>query len=497
MPKLLNVGKHGVAQKSCGRSNFNLQPRSRELIMSQMPIKASSTNHIWELKSIPFVRTYNPLGPTFAFRNDPLVFLSKIFREYGDIVQFHLLTIPIIAINHPEYFKRVLVDNNQNYDKDVFLFRAVRPILRNGLIGNFGGESWFRQRRLMQPSFHRESIASFGKNMTSKTLEMLQSWEKKAVQGEIINVTDEIGYLALQIVSKSLFSIDIGEKARIFEQAFTQANSIVSDFVRFPFLPLSVPTRSRNRLRKAIRSMDEFVSLIIEERYSQSKETYNDLLSMLMHAVDEETKQGMSIEQLNHEVLNIVVGGYETTTNTLSWVWYLLAQHPDVEQRLHAEVDTVLAGRIPTINDLPDLPYTRMIVDETLRLYSPAWQTMRRARKEDKIHGYRIPANAVIFLNHHTLHRHHAFWEDPEKFDPDRFLPKQVARRYRYAYMPFNVGPRSCIGKNFALTEIQLVLATIAQHYRLVLPLGEPPVEKLALITLHPKNGIRMKLEHR
>jgi cytochrome P450 len=461
----------------------------------QLSVTESSTNPGLGLKTIPSVRTRNPLGSTFAFQRDPLDFLSTIVHQYGDIVQFRLLTTPMIVINHPDYFERVLVGNNQNYDKDAFLFRVVRPVIKNGLIGNPGGESWFRQRRLMQPAFHRESIANFGKNMTSKTLEMLQRWEKKN-QGQIINVTDEIGYLVLQIVNKSLFSIDVGDKARIFEQAFTEANSILGAFARFPFPPLSVPTPSHRRLWAAIRNMNEFVSLVIQQ-HQQSKENYCDLLSMLMHAVDEETGQGMSIEQLHDEVLNIAVGSYETTTNTLSWVWYLLAQHPDVEQQLHAELDTVLAGRVPTINDLPNLPYVRMVIDETLRLYSPAWQTMRRAREEDEIDGYRIPANAIIFLNQHTLHRHPAFWDEPERFDPKRFSPEQVAKRPRYAYIPFNAGPRTCIGNNFALTEIQLVLATIAQHYRLVLPSGHPPVEKLALITLHPKNGVRMRLEHR
>ncbi|MFB2772739.1 cytochrome P450 [Pelatocladus sp. BLCC-F211] len=464
--------------------------------MSSTDVRTSFTNRSSGLKTIPSVHTYNPLGSTLAFQRDPLGFLSRIVHQYGDIVQFRLLTIPMIVINHPEYFKRVLVDNNQNYDKDAFLFKVVRPVLRNGLIGNPGGESWLRQRRLMQPAFHRQSIAKFAENMTSKTLEMLQRWKQKVAQGRVINVTDEMGNLALQIVNKSLFSVDVGDKVRIFEQAFTEANTILGAFARFPFPPLSVPTLSHRQLRAAIRSLDEFVSLVIHQRL-QSKENYDDLLSMLMHAVDEETGEGMSIEQLHHEVLNIMVGAYETTTNTLSWIWYLLAQHHDVEQRLHTELDTVLAGRVPTIDDIPHLPYTRMIIDETLRLYSPAWQTMRRAREEDKINGYYIPAHAIIFLNHHTLHRHPNFWDDPERFAPERFSPEQIAKRPRYTYIPFSSGPRTCIGNNFALTEIQLILSTIAQHYRLVLLSGYPPVEKLALISLHPKNGVRVRLEHR
>jgi cytochrome P450 len=463
--------------------------------MSQLPYHARA-NYVSALKPLPRVRTINPLGSTLAFRRDPLAFLSQIVQEYGDIVQFRILHIPMIVINHPAYYKHVYVDNHSNYDKDAYLFHIVKPVLRNGLIGNVGGESWLRQRRLMQPAFHHQRVAILGQIMTGKTFDMLDRWSEVEDRSQPLNITHEMGYLALQIVTKSLFSIDAGDHANKFEQAFSDAHEVLGSFVRFPFPPLSVPTPSHRRLRQAIKNMDAYVSIVINERL-KSAQDHGDLLSMLMQTVDEETGEGMSIEQLHHEVLNIMIGAFETTTNALSWAWYLLSQHPEVEQRFHEELDTVLQGRTPTVDDLPRLVYLRRIVDETLRLYSPAWQTMRRAKADDNIGGYHIPANSIIFLNQHTVHRHPAFWEDPDRFDPDRFLPERVAQRPKFAYIPFGSGPRICIGNGFALTEIQLALALVGQHYRLVWPEGQPPVKKLALITLHPKDGVRLCLEPR
>jgi cytochrome P450 len=222
-----------------------------------------------------------------------------------------------------------------------------------------------------------------------------------------------------------------------------------------------------------------------------------DLLTLLLHSIDEEDGRGMDLEQLHHEILNICIGAYETTTNTLSWAFYLLARHPQVEERLHAEVDDVLGGRIPDFTDLPKLAYTRMVADETLRIYSPAYQFMRRARESDEINGYRVPAGTNILINSYLLHRHPEFWDDPERFAPERFTPERIAQRPKHAYVPFGSGRRVCIGKHFALAELVLVLATVARRHRLVLPPDAPEVHPEALITLHPKGGVHLDLEHR
>jgi len=459
--------------------------------MSSIPVKTIGSPG---LKAIPRVRTRNPLGSAFAFRQDPLHFIASMAAEYGDIFQFRLLTIPIVVINHPDYIKHILVDNQENYDKDVFLFHVVKPVLRNGLIANEGGKNWLHQRRLTQPAFHRQRIATLGKLMSDTILEKLQQWEQEAEQGHPLNVTEEMGRLTLQIVIKSLFGVAITEKAPVFEGAFTEANNILGNFTRFPFPPLNVPTPSHRRLWKAIGEMDEIVDAII--RLRQGAEETGDLLSLLMQTVDEETGEGMDVPQLHDEILNVMAGGYETTTNTISWIWYILAQHSEIEKCFHEEIDRILAERTPTVDDFPQLTYTRMLIDEALRFYPPAWQVMRRACGDDVIDGYHIPANTTIFWTQYTIHRHVDFWENPEQFDPERFLPEKVANRSRYAYIPFSSGPRICIGNNFALTEIMTVLVTIAQRYRLTLIPG-PPVETVALITLRPSDNIRMRMERR
>ncbi|GII77556.1 cytochrome P450 [Sphaerisporangium rufum] len=429
-------------------------------------------------------------------RRDQVGFLGRMIDAHGDIVAIRVLGIKMIMLNHPDYFERVLVRNHENYDKSTFLFRAVEPILRGGLIGNVGGEPWRRQRRIMQPSFHRPKVAGFAENMTDETARMLRRWDRQYGPDDVVNVSTELGQLAMRIVFRSLFGAEVGARGDAIEQMFLEANQIVGAFFRFPFPPLSWPTRPHRRLNEIIRTMDGFVSDVIRSRID-SDEDHLDLLTALMNAVDEETGTGMTPLQLHREVLNIIIGGYETTSNSVAWLIHLIGQHPDVQARLHAEVDEVLGGRVPAFDDVPRLVYTRMIVDETLRLYTPAWQTMRRAIEEDEMGGYRIPAGSDVYLNMFTLHRHPEYWPDPHVFDPERFTPEQVDARPRHAYIPFASGPRNCIGKHFALTELTLILAMVAQAYRVEIPEERRYVEIEPLITMHPKGGIHARMARR
>jgi cytochrome P450 len=448
-------------------------------------------------RRIPTVHPWSRPGGSRASQGGQIGFLSAAVDAYGDIFRYRRLGFPLIMINHPEYIRRVLLENSGNYDKEALIFKVVRPVLRNGLISNPGGESWSRQRRLMQPSFRPASVATFAENMTTEALLMLERWGADPGPAGMVNISDDLGRMALRIVNRSLFSADVSASAQAFADAFLIANEVFATFFRFPFPPLGFPTPAHRRMRAAIDTMDRFVAAFIEQRL-HGDGRHNDLLSMLMHAVDHEGDGArMDTGQLHDEVLNIVVGAYETTTNSLSWVFYLLAQHPREERKFLDEVDRVLDGRLPTFDDVHRLTYTRMVIEETLRLYSPAWQTMRRAREADVIGGYHVPANSNIYLNSYVLHRHVDFWTEPEKFDPDRFTPEQIAARPKHVYIPFGSGPRICIGKHFAMTEIALVMATIAQRYRLVLPPGAAPVEPLPLITLHPKDGVRLRLEPR
>ncbi|GCE26640.1 cytochrome P450 [Dictyobacter alpinus] len=439
--------------------------------------------------SIPELRSMSRLR---ELQHNPLQFLSTLTQEYGDIVQIKLFFWPVVIINHPDYIKHVLQENYKNYDKNVPIFNLFRPILGNGLVTNYGGESWLRQRRLMQPAFHRQRLTTLGQLISTATLQQVQHWESKAREQQPVDVAEEMMQLTLNIVGQSLFSLDITSKTTTFGTAFSQANAFLLEYFNRPFPPLSVPTRRNRNFQKDIKSLNKVVYEIVQQRRNnQSQE--EDLLSMLIEARDEETGEGMSDQQLRDEVMTLLIAGHETVANALAWSWYLLSQHPEVEQRLHNELDQVLAGRTPTLEDLPQLPYTRMVFEESMRLYPPVWIIMRKSLGEDTIGDYSIPANTYVAWSTYAMHRHPDFWEQPENFYPEHFTAEQVAKRPRHAYIPFSHGPRICIGNNFAMIEAQLVLATIAQRYHMKIVPGHP-VEPNPLMTLSPRHGVLMNL---
>ncbi|MGW2231858.1 cytochrome P450 [Streptomyces formicae] len=429
-------------------------------------------------------------------RRDQLAFLVRSVETHGDIFHMRLGGLPTVMINHPDHLQHVLVDHHQNYDKDNFLYRATRTVLREGLIANKGGESWRTHRKLMQPSFHRSSVAGFTTNISDLTAELLRAWEPDADAGTPVEVTADVADLALKIVLRALFGVDAAERGRQFERDFLEVNAIAGKFFRFPFPPLSWYSPSRNRLRALIRNMDAFIAYLISARMEHRSDK-PDLFTLLLNSLDEETGTGLTHEQLTSEILAMIIAGYETSSNSISWIFYQLAAHPDIQRRVQEEVDGVLDGRVPTFDDLPNLSYTRRVIDETLRLFTPAWQTMRHAVDEDVIDGYRIPKGTDVYLNLFTFHRHPEFWPDPTRFDPERFTPEEVAKRPRGVYQPFGSGPRYCLGKQFALTELHIITVMLAQAFHVTRPPGQPPVGFAPLITLHPKGGIRLRLQRR
>jgi cytochrome P450 len=345
----------------------------------------------------------------------------------------------------------------------------------------------------MQPAFHRKRLAAFGTLMTSATVMMLDQWQAIAEGNQRLDVAAEMLHLTLRIVGQALFTIDLSDETHSVGQAVTTVNRLLSDYIYAPFPPLSVPTPRTRRLRAARRTLDQVVHGIIAQHRQQDTDT-GDLLSMLLFVRDEETGQGMNDQQVHDEVMTLLLAGHETVSIALTWTWYLLSQHPEVERRLHAELDEVLGGQMPTVDHLGKLSYTRMVLEEALRLYPPAWIFGRKALADDEIGGYFIPANSMIVLSPYVTHRHPTFWEDPEAFDPERFAPERSASRPHYAYFPFGGGPRLCIGSNFALMEMQFILATIAQRYRLHLVPGHL-IEPEALLSLRPRYGLPMTLQ--
>ncbi len=358
------------------------------------------------------------------------------------------------------------------------------------------GALWRRQRRIMAPAFHPRRVESFAPVMTGTAEELLAEW-RKLPPGSVVNIANEMAGLTLDIIVRTMFSSEIRSetaevRAAMTDYQLTGGRPSIPDLLG---LPSWLPRLSGRKVRETSTAIDQTIYRLIAERRAGG-EPKDDLLGLLLAARDEETGEGMSDTQLRDELATIITAGHETTANALTWTWYLLALHPWAEETLHAELASVLGGRAPTTADIPRLVYTRMVLEEAMRLYPPAHTMSREALADDVILGIAIPRGSVVIISPWIIHRHALLWERPDAFDPERFAPGKAETRPRYAYIPFGGGPRICIGAHFALTEAILILAALAQHVRPRLLHGHK-VEPLGLITLSPKGGLPMRLERR
>jgi cytochrome P450 len=437
------------------------------------------------------------LGFLADMRRDPIACVMEQWRQYGDAVEIRFgfpSSWKSFMFFHPDDVKHVLQEHHRNFSKGI-VFAKLKRIAGEGLVFS-DGELWRRQRQLIQPAFHRERIAVMADMMVESTTEMLERWTVHARTNRPLDAAAEMSKLTLDIVSKALFGTDLGDDTDEFAGAVTAAMSYANHLMNhFITPPLFVPTRANRQGRQAIARVDRVVWRIIEQRRREGTARH-DLLGMLISARDAETNQAMDDKQLRDEVVTFLVAGHETTALALSWAWHLLAQHPDAERRLHEQVDAVPRDGAVTIADLAALPYARMVLEESLRLYPPAWATSREARAADVIGGLSVPARATITLSPYVTHRHPGFWDDPERFDPERFTPERSAERPELAYFPFGGGPRGCVGRQFAMLEGQIVLALVARRFRLHSVPGHP-VEPNPILTLRPRYGLMMTLEPR
>jgi len=427
----------------------------------------------------------------FAIRRDPIKFLTNLAEQYGDLVYFKLGPLPVFLVNNPDYIRDVLVTHNRNFMKGEGLQRAKR-LLGEGLLTS-EGEFHLRQRRLAQPAFHRQRIAGYSTTMIEYAARMRDEWRA----GETRDVAREMMRLTLAIAGKTLFDANVESEADEIGKALTTTFEMFNRMT-LPFSQLleRLPLPATKRFQKARDRLDATIYRIINERRA-SGEDRGDLLSMLIQARDEEGDgSGMTDEQLRDEAMTIFLAGHETTANALAWTWYLLSQHPEIEARFHAEVDDVLKGGLPTVEDFPRLRYTEMVLAESMRLYPPAWTIGRRALGDYQINGYTIPARSILLMSQYVMHHDPRFFPDPFRFDPERWTPEAKESRPKFSYFPFGGGPRLCIGEHFAWMEGALVLATIAQRFRMRLAPGHP-VELQPLVTLRPKHGMRMIIEPR
>ncbi len=425
---------------------------------------------------------------------------ARIYRHvddanrYGDVVRYDVGRVVAHVLRHPDDIKHVLQENHANYIKGRGL-RKLKIFLGEGLLTSEGAH-WLRQRRLIQPAFHRARLEALVAKMARATETMADEWSELASHGETIDVAREMMRLTLEIASTTLFSVSTRGSADKVGGALSVA---LREAVRRTFaiveLPLRVPTPRNVAYREAMRSLDSVVYGIIAER-RKAPGGDDDLLSMLIDTRDEATGEAMTDAQLRDEVMTLFLAGHETTANQLAWTFYLLSKHPAERRRLETEIDTVLGDRSPTFDDLAKLTRTRMTIDESMRIFPPVWMFGRTALEDDVVRGYRIPKRSFVGVSPYLLHRHPAYWKNPEGFDPDRFDATASVGRHKYAYLPFGGGPRVCIGNHFAIMEAQVVLSILSRRFRVELAPGAR-VELEPLITLRPKGGIAVTVTRR
>jgi len=403
--------------------------------------------------------------------------LLALAERHGDVAPYRSGREEAFLVNHPDLVRHVLADNAANYRKDTFINERFRVGVADGLLTSEGAV-WRRDRRLMQPAFHRDRLAALASGIVAEVATVCDRWDGIARSGRIVDMTAEMGTLTLRLTARVLFGADISGPARRMGRLISEAMA-------------HLPSPDNAGFRAAKQRVEALADDVIERRRTTA--SGGDLLSLLLEARDEETGEGMSAQHLRDQVITLLIAGYETTANALSWTWYLLSQNPEAMGSLQGEVANVLRGAMPDSGTLPQLPWTRMVVEEALRLYPPAWILGRRALLDDRLGDRRLPAGSVVAISPYVLHRHPVFWEQPDLFEPSRFTPELVAARHRFSYLPFGAGPRLCIGHNLAMLEAQLALATLAQGFSPRLVPGAVVVPERRF-TLRPRGGLPMTI---
>lgn len=484
----------------------------------------------------PGVRIWIPHRRSVV-RRDPLNFMTDCRRRLGDVFRMGIGPLTFHVVAHPDHVRHVLQDNYRNYPRSR-LYRRTREVIGDGMVSQ-DGPPWQRQRRLAQPAFHPRRVAALAGTMVDAAQAMLRRWEAaghggEEGGGEPFDIAAEMMRLTLGIAGRTLFGVDIGEEAAGIGAAVTHLLHYLEYRITNPLtVPLAVPTPWNRRYRQALATLNGFIHGVIADRRRAIRDfnelsraaagpdgnragdhpqARHDLLSVLLLARDDEmdpaggpsdngASGGIPVDDkfVRDQVITFLVAGHETTAISLAWTWYLLCEHPAVDARVREEVAAVVGGRVPTAEDVPRLAYTRQVIEESLRLYPPVYAFGRDAVEADVIGGYRIPAGSAVMLSPWVTHRHADVWPDPDAFDPGRFDPSRSAGRHKFAWFPFAGGPHQCIGGDFAMMEMALVVATVVQRYRLRRVPG-PPVVPEAVLSTRPKGGVwvvgeRMKAE--
>ena len=445
----------------------------------------------------PTLKSHRFLGHLEAVKNNPLELFEQA-RSLGDLVRLRVLHIQAFGLYHPDYVKYVCITNKENYVKQTNGYEKLRLLLGDGLVTS-EGDFWRRQRRIAQPAFARKSLEGFVKTMTDSTELMLKDWSREEQPN--FDIAEEMVRLTLRIAGLTLFSCDLSDESDVLSDAI---HIVLRRFneLAMSALPFAekLPTKKNAEFHNAREIMERIVYDMIQERRN-STERHHDLLSMFVHTKDADTGEGMTNKQLRDEALTMLLAGHETTANALTWAFYLLSQHPEIARKVQEEVAEVLGEKEPTFAKVGALTYTTQVFKESMRLFPPIWAVTRKALKEDVIGGFHIPRGAHAIIPIFSIHRHPRLWENPEVFDPDRFLPEKMEARKaagwsKYCYMPFSIGQRKCIGDHFATMEGVLILAMVMRKYQLHLH-PEAKIELQGSLSLRPKNGIPMFAKRR
>lgn len=429
------------------------------------------------------------VGNLLEFRKGQLAFVTRLQREYGKVSTFYFGKNPMVMFTTPEAVRYVLVENAKNFTIREST-QSLRLIIGDGLLTT-DGEFHRQQRRLMLPAFHRKRVESYRDIMIAYTQRMLQDWQS----GQQVDIAVEMQQLTLRIVGKALFDVDLTGESHALGQAFDDMRDYPNRRrFRFAVLgwPINLPFMPYAKFKRAKALLDKTVYDIIAQRHATGEDT-GDVLSMLLAARDEDGS-ALTDVQLRDEIMTLLAAGHETTSNALTWTFYLLSQHPAERDKLLAELRSVLNGRTPTVEDLTQLPYLEMVVKESMRLFPPAWILGRRGVGDYELEGYHLPAGSFVMLSPWVMHHMAEYFVEPERFYPERFDPEIGEKHPNFSYFPFGAGSRMCIGSTFAMMEARLLLATIIQQYSPMLVAGHP-VEPKPRVTLRPKFGMRMILE--
>lgn len=435
-----------------------------------------------------------PLGPQMlrafrTIRDNPLAFLESTWREFGDIAQFPVPRPPSYLVNSPAGVRHVLVDNARNYDKSTIQYRALSLVTGEGLLTS-DGDVWRSQRRVLQPAFHHSALEAIGGHVGEATERVARQW-RELPNGTVVDVDAFMMSAALEVVAASLMATDLTGRSSEIAEATLEALDVVVARARVPLTPPGwVPTPANRVLQRSVARLDAAVAEMVAARSGADRG--DDMLGLLL-SVQVDDGRGLSVAQIRDQLVTFIVAGHETVASALGWAWGLLAHHPEVADRVAAEADEVAGERPVAFSDYADLPFTKAVVEETLRLYPPAWLITRRAEHDDVIDGTHVPSGALIIMSPWLLHRHPQLWEDPESFRPERFL----ADVPRFAHLPFGAGPRLCIGRDFSYVESVMMIAELARRFVVLPPNDAELPEGDPLVTIRPRGGMPLEVRER